>query len=182
MQWPQEVLAAAVCFPYVLTLQAHGLSAYSMVDQQHKQTLSIGGAKGLLATSGKTVVAAPVPVTRPVSLHQLAKEMFVPAVSEKLPDNHGKSASDGAFVFTERDVFVLRLVPLREQIQALVRQERVEEALLLLDGVQACCPLDSYMVRQKRDTQQSFCPHQSFYRFNRYCYLARGNRSLSRAE
>lgn len=59
LQWPQEVLAAAVCFPYVLTLQAHGLSAYSMVDQQHKQTLGISGAKGLLATSGKAVVAVP---------------------------------------------------------------------------------------------------------------------------
>lgn len=69
--------------------------------------------------------------------------------------------SDGALVFTERDVFVLRLVPFQEQIQALVRQERVEEALLLLDGVQARCPLDSYMVRQHRDTQQSFCRHQS---------------------
>lgn len=51
-------------------------------------------------------------------------------------------------MFTERDVFSLRMVPFQEQIQALVRQERAEEALLLLDGVHAHCPLDSYMVRQ----------------------------------
>lgn len=73
LQWPQEVLAAAVCFPYVLTLQAHGLSAYSMVDQQHKQTLSIGGAKGLLATSGRTDVAVPVAVARTLSLQRLVQ-------------------------------------------------------------------------------------------------------------
>lgn len=71
-----------------------------------------------------------------------------PTITTNLP-------SDGALVFTERDVFVLRLVPFQEQIQALVRQERAEEALLLLDGVQARCPLDSYTVRQRRDTQQS---------------------------
>ena len=49
-------------------------------------------------------------------------------------------------VFTERDIFSLRLVPLEEQIQALVRDERVEEALLLLEGVQGRRPLDSYKV------------------------------------
>lgn len=69
--------------------------------------------------------------------------------------------SDGAFVFTERDVFSLRLVPVQEQIQALVRQERVEEALLLLDGVHAHCPLDSYTVRQHGDTEQSCCRDRS---------------------
>lgn len=55
-------------------------------------------------------------------------------------------------VFTERDIFSLRLVPFQEQIQALVRQERVEEALLLLDGVQAHCPLDSYKVKRNLET------------------------------
>lgn len=51
-------------------------------------------------------------------------------------------------MFTERDIFSLRLAPLEEQIQALVRQERVEEALLLLDGVQGREPLDSYKVKR----------------------------------
>lgn len=53
LQWPQEVLAAAVFFPYILTLQSQLLSVYSMVDQQNKQTVSLRGAKGLLSTSGK---------------------------------------------------------------------------------------------------------------------------------
>lgn len=53
LQWPQEVLAAGVCFPYILTLQPQVLSVYSMVDQQRKQTVSLSGAKGLLSTSGK---------------------------------------------------------------------------------------------------------------------------------
>ncbi|XP_036981008.1 transforming growth factor-beta receptor-associated protein 1 [Acanthopagrus latus] len=110
LQWPQEVLAAGVCFPYILTLQPQVLSVYSMVDQQRKQTVSLSGAKGLLPTS------------------------------------------DGVLVFTERDIFSLRLVPLEEQIQALVRQERVEEALLLLDGVQGRRPLDSYKELHKAIT------------------------------
>lgn len=53
LQWPQEVLAAAVFFPYILTLQSQLLSVYSMLDQQNKQTVSLRGAKGLLSTSGK---------------------------------------------------------------------------------------------------------------------------------
>ncbi|XP_068608221.1 transforming growth factor-beta receptor-associated protein 1 [Brachionichthys hirsutus] len=94
LQWPQEVLAAGVCFPYILTLESQLLSVYSVVDQQHKQTVSLSGAKGLLSTA------------------------------------------DGVLVFTERDIFSLRLVPFQEQIQALVQLERVEEALVLLEGVQ----------------------------------------------
>ena len=63
LQWPQEVLAAGVCFPYILTLQPQVLSVYSMVDQQRKQTVSLSGAKGLLPTSGKpgNINASPNP-------------------------------------------------------------------------------------------------------------------------
>lgn len=50
-------------------------------------------------------------------------------------------------MFTERDIFSLTLVPLEDQIQALMGYERVEEALLLLDGVQSHFPLDSYKVK-----------------------------------
>lgn len=53
LQWPHEVLAAALCFPYIVTLQPHVLSVYSMVDFQHKQTVSLRGGKGLLSASGK---------------------------------------------------------------------------------------------------------------------------------
>uniref|UniRef100_A0A3P8T7D0 Si:ch211-266g18.9 n=1 Tax=Amphiprion percula TaxID=161767 RepID=A0A3P8T7D0_AMPPE len=116
LQWPQEVLAAGVCFPYILTLQPQMLSVCSMLDQQHKQTVSLSGAKGLISTS----------------------------------------------VFTERDVFSLSLVPFEEQIQALVGHERVEEALLLLDGVQSHRPLDSYKELQKAITCLAGFAH--FYR------------------
>lgn len=53
LQWPQEVLAARVCFPYILALQPQVLSVYSMLDQQHKQTVSLSGAKGLFSIPGK---------------------------------------------------------------------------------------------------------------------------------
>ncbi|CAJ1073344.1 transforming growth factor-beta receptor-associated protein 1 [Xyrichtys novacula] len=110
LQWPQEVLAAQVCFPYIITLQPQVLSVYSVLDQQHKQTVSLSGAKGLLSTS------------------------------------------DGVLVFTETDIFSLRLVPFEEQIHALVRLERVEEALTLLDGVQGYRPLDSHKELQRAIT------------------------------
>ncbi|KAL6105440.1 uncharacterized protein ACO6RY_06971 [Pungitius sinensis] len=110
LQWPQEVLAAGVCFPYILTLQPQVLSVYSAVDQQCKQTVSLSEAKGLLCTS------------------------------------------DGVLVFTERDIFSLRLVPPEEQIQTLVMHERFEEALLLLDAVQDQLPLDSFKELQKAIT------------------------------
>lgn len=50
-------------------------------------------------------------------------------------------------VFTERDIFSLRLVPPEEQIHTLVMHERFEEALMLLDAVQDQLPLDSYKVK-----------------------------------
>ncbi|KAM9356388.1 transforming growth factor-beta receptor-associated protein 1 [Pholidichthys leucotaenia] len=56
LQWPQEVLAAGVCFPYILILQLQMLSVYSMLDQQCKQTLSLRGAKGLISTSDGMLV------------------------------------------------------------------------------------------------------------------------------
>lgn len=55
-------------------------------------------------------------------------------------------------VFTDRDIFSLTLVPFEEQIQALVRHGRVEEALLLLEGAQSHRPLDSYKELQKAIT------------------------------
>ncbi|CAN9502408.1 unnamed protein product [Ophioblennius macclurei] len=110
LQWPREVLAATVCFPYILTLQPQTLSVYSMLDQQCKQTVSLSDAKGLLSTS------------------------------------------DGALIFTERDIFSLNMEPFREQIQALAGRERFEEALLLLEGVQSHQPLDSHKDLQKAIT------------------------------
>lgn len=53
LQWPREVLAAAVCFPYIVTLQPQVLSVYSMADLRHKQTVNLRGGKGLLSASGR---------------------------------------------------------------------------------------------------------------------------------
>ena len=52
LQWPEGVLAAGVCFPYVLTLLPQALHVYSLVDQQLKETVCLLGAKGLLTTKG----------------------------------------------------------------------------------------------------------------------------------
>ncbi|KAM6972896.1 transforming growth factor-beta receptor-associated protein 1 [Aplochiton taeniatus] len=95
LQWPEGVLAAAVCFPYVLALQPQVLCVYSMLDQQLKQTVVLNGGQGLL------------------------------------------SATDCVYVFAERQILSLSLVPLEEQIESLVEQERLEEALVLLEGVQS---------------------------------------------
>ena len=52
LPWPEEVLAAGVCFPYILALQPQALSVYSVLDQQLKQTVCVNGARGLRTTSG----------------------------------------------------------------------------------------------------------------------------------
>lgn len=53
---------------------------------------------------------------------------------------------EGVYVFMEREILGLSHVPFEEQIQTLVRYERVEEALGLLGGVQAHLPQVSYKV------------------------------------
>lgn len=80
----------------------------------------------------------------PDSLHQFSQSFLHQSVSQKAQTN---LPSDGVLVYTERDIFSLRLVPFHKQIQALVQDERVEEASLLLDGVQARCPLDLHKVK-----------------------------------
>ncbi|KAM9777447.1 transforming growth factor-beta receptor-associated protein 1 [Neosynchiropus ocellatus] len=119
LQWPEDVLAVGVCLPYILTLQPRAVSVYSLLDRQHKQTVSLSEAAGLSSTSG------------------------------------------GVFAFTDREVFRLRQVPLEDQIQALVRHERAEEALLLLDAVQTCHPVDS-----RKELQKSLACLAGFHHFH----------------
>ncbi|KAM8833354.1 transforming growth factor-beta receptor-associated protein 1 [Synchiropus picturatus] len=107
LQWPADLLAVGVCFPYILTLQPRAVAVYSLLDQQHKQTVSLSKATGLSSTSG------------------------------------------GVFAFTDREVFRLRQAPLEDQVQALVREERAEEALLLLDAVQIHHPVHSHKELRK---------------------------------
>ncbi|TSV68157.1 Transforming growth factor-beta receptor-associated protein 1 [Bagarius yarrelli] len=61
--------------------------------------------------------------------------------------NNGKSllsTTDCVFVVTDREIHRLSQTPLELQIQKLVTCERVNEALILLDGVQALLPQDLY--------------------------------------
>uniref|UniRef100_A0A3B4AF46 CNH domain-containing protein n=1 Tax=Periophthalmus magnuspinnatus TaxID=409849 RepID=A0A3B4AF46_9GOBI len=95
LHWSPEVLAACMCPPYALSLQACELVVYSLLDQQCKQTVSVRGALGMVPTT------------------------------------------DGAVVFTDRSVYTVWMSPVQEQVQRLVEQERLEEALLLLDSPQA---------------------------------------------
>ncbi|XP_051812996.1 transforming growth factor-beta receptor-associated protein 1 isoform X1 [Acanthochromis polyacanthus] len=182
LQWPQEVLAAGVCFPYILTLQPQMLSVYSMLDQQHKQTVSLSGAKGLISTSGKPgnidssthagrsytssltncVFCVLFKKTSPCLFQFVLIQSIILAPTNTLQTKNKSLLQDGALVFTERDVFCLSLVPFEEQIQALVGHEKVEEALLLLDGVQSHRPLESYKELQKAITCLAGFAH--FYR------------------
>ncbi|XP_041710314.1 transforming growth factor-beta receptor-associated protein 1 [Coregonus clupeaformis] len=107
VQWSEGLLAAVVCYPYILALQPQALYVYSMVDQQLKQTVPLLRAKGLLSTT------------------------------------------EGVYIFMERKILGLSHVPFEEQIQALVRCERVEEALVLLGGVQARLSHVSYKEQHK---------------------------------
>lgn len=40
VRWSENVIGAAVCFPYVVALDENFITIHSMLDQQLKQTLS----------------------------------------------------------------------------------------------------------------------------------------------
>ena len=56
--------------------------------------------------------------------------------------------SEGVLVFSDRQIWAVSLVPLQEQVQALVSCQRLDEAFSLLDGVQSRLPQHSYEVKQ----------------------------------
>lgn len=39
MHWSENVIGAAICFPYVIALDDEFITVHSMLDQQQKQTL-----------------------------------------------------------------------------------------------------------------------------------------------
>ncbi|KAJ0009117.1 hypothetical protein NQD34_016532 [Periophthalmus magnuspinnatus] len=117
LHWSPEVLAACMCPPYALSLQACELVVYSLLDQQCKQTVSVRGALGMVPTT------------------------------------------DGAVVFTDRSVYTVWMSPVQEQVQRLVEQERLEEALLLLDSPQA------HAVDPHRELQRSVTCQAGFHHF-----------------
>lgn len=40
VRWSENVISAAVCFPYVVALDENFITVHSMLDQQLKQTVS----------------------------------------------------------------------------------------------------------------------------------------------
>lgn len=55
VSWSESVIAAAVCFPYVVALDESFVTVHSMLDQQLKQTLSFRDGHLLQDFEGKSV-------------------------------------------------------------------------------------------------------------------------------
>ncbi|KAI4882914.1 hypothetical protein NFI96_021489 [Prochilodus magdalenae] len=60
------------------------------------------------------------------------------------------STTESVLVVAEREIHWLSQTPLQDQIQSLLRYERADEALTLLEGVQALLPEDSYKDLHRR--------------------------------
>ncbi|XP_028839131.1 transforming growth factor-beta receptor-associated protein 1 [Denticeps clupeoides] len=75
------------------------------------------------------------------------------------------STPDHVFIVTEKEIHRLSPRPLEDQIRALAQRERTDEALLLLDGVQALLPEDLYNDLHKNITSMSGMQHFYLERF-----------------
>ncbi|KAM8877592.1 transforming growth factor-beta receptor-associated protein 1 homolog isoform 1-T2 [Synchiropus picturatus] len=58
VNWSEQVIGAAVCFPYVVALDENFITIHSMLDQQLKQTLSFRDGHILQDFEGKVVLAS----------------------------------------------------------------------------------------------------------------------------
>ncbi|XP_017260971.1 transforming growth factor-beta receptor-associated protein 1 homolog [Kryptolebias marmoratus] len=58
VSWSESVIAAAVCFPYVVALDENFVTIHSMLDQQLKQTLSFRDGHVLQDFEGKVILAS----------------------------------------------------------------------------------------------------------------------------
>lgn len=56
VSWSESVIAATVCFPYVVALDEGFVTVHSMLDQQLKQTLSFRDGHLLQDFEGKSTV------------------------------------------------------------------------------------------------------------------------------
>ncbi|XP_061597424.1 transforming growth factor-beta receptor-associated protein 1 homolog isoform X1 [Cololabis saira] len=113
VNWSECVIAAAVCFPYVVALDENFITIHSMLDQQLKQTLSFRDGHILQDFEGKVMLAS------------------------------------------TKAVYVLAPLPLERQIQDLLANHRVEEALILIEGAQRNIPKDKFQILHKRILQQA---------------------------
>lgn len=57
------------------------------------------------------------------------------------------SVIESVFVVADKEIHRLSPVPLEDQIEELVKSQRVDEVLMLLDRLQDLLPKDSYKVR-----------------------------------
>lgn len=58
VHWSENVIGAAVCFPYVLALDSEFITVHSMLDQQQKQTLPFREGHILQDFEGTAGIAA----------------------------------------------------------------------------------------------------------------------------
>ncbi|XP_056412095.1 transforming growth factor-beta receptor-associated protein 1 isoform X2 [Hyla sarda] len=113
VHWSENVIGAAVSFPYVLALDEEFVSVHSMLDQQQKQSLPFKEGIILQDFEGRVIVA------------------------------------------TSNGVYVLIPLPLEKQIQDLLSNQRVEEALLLAKGARHNIPKEKFQVMYRRILQQA---------------------------
>ncbi len=57
------------------------------------------------------------------------------------------SVIESVFVVADKEIHRLSPVPLEDQIEELLKIQRVDEALMMLDRLQDLLPKDSYKVR-----------------------------------
>ncbi|XP_078401715.1 transforming growth factor-beta receptor-associated protein 1 homolog isoform X1 [Cetorhinus maximus] len=74
VQWSENVIGAAVCFPYVVALDEEFVTVHSMLDQQKKQTIPFRDGrilqdfegKLILATSKQVHILVPLPLEKQI--------------------------------------------------------------------------------------------------------------------
>ncbi|KAM4045450.1 LOW QUALITY PROTEIN: transforming growth factor-beta receptor-associated protein 1 [Anomaloglossus baeobatrachus] len=113
VHWSENVIGAAVSFPYVLALDEEFVTVHSMLDQQQKQSLPFKEGIILQDFEGRVIVA------------------------------------------TSNGVYVLIPLPLERQIQDLLANQRVEEALALAKGARHNIPKEKFQVMYRRILQQA---------------------------
>ncbi|XP_018418950.1 PREDICTED: transforming growth factor-beta receptor-associated protein 1 [Nanorana parkeri] len=113
VRWSENVIGAAVSFPYVLALDEEFITVHSMLDQQQKQSLPFKEGVILQDFEGRVIVATP------------------------------------------NGVYVLIPLPLEKQIQDLLSNQRVEEALVLAKGARRNIPKEKFQVMYRRILQQA---------------------------
>ncbi|KAM5180647.1 transforming growth factor-beta receptor-associated protein 1 [Mantella aurantiaca] len=113
VRWSENVIGAAVSFPYVLALDEEFITVHSMLDQQQKQSLPFKEGVILQDFEGRVIVA------------------------------------------TTNGLYVLIPLPLEKQIQDLLSNQRVEEALVLAKGARRNIPKEKFQVMYRRILQQA---------------------------